>query len=87
MNITIFDPRGIKPDDYRHRFPELERETSFDGLSSRQLIFTWWYANQSSPLVLEEHDNYERVKEALTRSGFNPGKVEKERNVIARCIH
>jgi hypothetical protein len=79
MSITTFDPRGIKPDDYRHRFPELERTKEFDNLSSRQLIFIWWYANQSSPLVLEEHDNYERVKEAMTRSGFNPGKTEKER--------
>ena len=79
MNITIFDPRGIKPDDYRHRFPELERTKEFDNLPSRQLIFIWWYSCQTSPLVLEEHDNYERVKEALNRSGFNPGKVEKER--------
>jgi len=79
MNITIFDPRGIKSDDYRHRFPELERTKEFDNLTSRHLIFIWWYANQSSPLVLEEHDNYERVKEALSRSGFNPSKVEKER--------
>jgi hypothetical protein len=79
MNITIFDPRGIKADDYRHRFPEIERCPQFDNLPSRQLIFIWWYANQSSPLVLDEHDNYERVKEALARSGFNPGKNEKER--------
>jgi hypothetical protein len=79
MNIRIFDPTGVKADDYRHRFPELERTVEFDGLSSRQLIFIWWYANQSSPLVLYTHDNYERIKEALARSGFNPGKVEKER--------
>jgi hypothetical protein len=79
MNITTFDPRGVKPDDYRHRFPELERTKEFDNLPSRQLIFIWWYANQSSPLVIDVHDNYERVKEALAKSGFNPGKVEKER--------
>ena len=79
MDIKIFSPVGIKPDDYRHRFPELERTHEFDGLSSRQLIFVWHYANQSSDLVLTIHDNYERVKEALARSGFNPGKVEKER--------
>jgi hypothetical protein len=79
MNIKIFSPQGIKPEDYRHRFPELERTKEFDNLPSRQLIFIWWYANQSSPLVLDEHDNYERVKGALARSGFNPGKVERER--------
>jgi hypothetical protein len=79
MNITIFDPRNGKADDYRHRFPELERTKEFDGLTSKHLIFIWWYANQSSPLVLDIHDNYERVKEALVRSGFNPGKVERER--------
>ena len=79
MGIRIFDPAGVKPDDYRHRFPELERTSEFDGLSSRALIFVWWYANKSSDLVLYTHDDYERVQEALKRSGFNPGKTEKER--------
>jgi hypothetical protein len=79
MNIQIFSPVGIKPDDYRHRFPELERCSEFDNLPSRQLIFIWHYACQSSPLVLYTHDDYERAAEALKRSGFNPGKVEKDR--------
>ena len=79
MNIRIFSPENIKADDYRHRYPELERESCFDGLSSRALIFIWWYSNQSSPLVIYESDDYVRVEEALKKSGFNPGKTEKER--------
>jgi hypothetical protein len=79
MNIQIFSPQGIKADDYRHRFPELERCQEFDGLSARALIFVWWYANKTSELVLYTHDDYERVAEALKRSGFNPGKTEKEK--------
>jgi hypothetical protein len=79
MNIQIFSPLGIKAEDYRHRFPELERESSFDGLSAKALIFVWHYANKTSDLVLYTHDDYERVQEALKRSGFNPGKTEKER--------
>jgi hypothetical protein len=79
MNIRIFDPSGIKAEDYRHRYPALEREPCFDNLSAKALIFVWHYANQSSPLVLYTHDDYERVQEALKRSGFNPSKTERER--------
>jgi len=42
------------------------------------LIFVWWYANQTSSLVLEIDDDYDRAEEALKRSGYNPGKNEKE---------
>jgi len=79
MNVRIFDPQGIKPEDYRHRFPELEHTPEFTELSTRALIFAWWYSNQSSPLVIYTDDDYERVKEALKRSGFNPSKNEREK--------
>jgi len=79
MNIRTFDPTNIKAEDYRHRYPELERESCFDGLSARALIFIWHYANKSSDLFIYEQDDYIRVAEALKRSGFNPGKTEKER--------
>jgi len=78
MKIKIFDPTGIKPDDYRHRYPELERSSEFTELSSRALMFVWYYANETSDLVLDIPDNYERVKEALKKSGFNPSKTERE---------
>jgi len=79
MNIKIFSPIGIKPEDYRHRYPELDRTSEFDGIHPRGLMFIWWYANQSSDLVIYMHDDYERVKEALSRSGYSPTKTEKER--------
>ena len=79
MKIRIFDPAGIKPEDYRHRYPELDRTPEFEGLVPRALIFIWWFANPTSDLVLYMPDDYERVLEALKRSGFNPGKVERER--------
>jgi hypothetical protein len=79
MNIRIFDPRGIKSEDYRHRYPELERTSEFDELPARALIFIWWYANATSELVLYEHDDYVRVAEALKRSGFNSSKTERDK--------
>ena len=79
MNIRTFDPTHIKPDDYRHRYPELERSVEFEGLSARALIFVWWFSNKTSDLVLYEADDYIRVQEALKRSGFNPSKTEKDR--------
>ena len=76
--IRLFDPTGLKPDDYRHKYPELEREPAFAELSAQALIFVWYYANQSSPLTMEILDDYERVVEALKRSKYNPSKAERE---------
>lgn len=91
--IRIFDPQGIKPEDYRHKFPELERCSEFNGIHPKGLIFAWYYINQTSPLVLYIPDDHERVEEALKRSGYNPGKVEKDRilslqfdSAMAECI-
>lgn len=79
MNIRIFDPQGVKAEDYRHRYPELQRVVEFDGLHPKGLMFVWFYANQTSPLVLYVPDDHERAEEALKRSGYNPGKVEREK--------
>ena len=79
MKIKLFNPEGIKPDDYRHKYPELERTEEFSELSARALIFVWWYANPTSDLVLDIKDDYDRVAEAMKKSGFNPGKTEKDR--------
>jgi hypothetical protein len=78
MKIRLFDPQGIKPDDYRHKYPELERTDEYNDLSARALIFVWWYANPTSPLVIGIVDEYERVEEAMKKAGYNPAKVEKE---------
>ena len=78
MKIRLFDPIGIKSEDYRHRYPELERTKEFTNLHTRALMFVWWYANPTSPLVLDIPDNYERVAEALKKSQYTPSKTEKE---------
>lgn len=81
--VRLFDPTGIKPDDYRHRYPELERTSEFTNLNVRALLFVWWYANPTSELVKEYPDTYERVQAALERSKYNPSKAEREN--ILRC--
>jgi hypothetical protein len=78
MNIRIFDPTNCKPEDYRHKYPELERIPEFENVVPRALIFAWWYSNRSSELVMYTQDDYERAEESLKRSGFNPGKIERE---------
>lgn len=78
MKVKVFSPIGIKPDDYRHKYPEIERTEEFAELSARALIFVWWYANQTSDLVMTIPDDYERAAEALKSSGFNPSKTERE---------
>lgn len=78
MKIRIFDPTGIKAEDYRHKYPELDRTPEFSDLLAKALIFVWWYANPTSPLVLGIPDDYERVKEALRVSTYTPSKTEKE---------
>lgn len=79
MKIRLFDPTGIKVEDYRYKYPELDRTPEFTPIAPRTLIFIWWYANPTSPLVLDIHDPYERVAEALVRASFNPSKIEKDK--------
>lgn len=79
MKIRIFDPTGIKAEDYRFKYPELDRTPEFSELSPRALIFVWWYANPTSDLVLNIHDPYERAEEALKKAQFNPSKAEKDK--------
>jgi hypothetical protein len=76
--IRLFDPEVTKPDDYRHRYPELERTVEFAELSAQGLIFVWWYSNPTSPLVMDFPDDNDRVIEALKRSKYNPSRAERE---------
>jgi len=79
MRIRLFDPTIAPINDYRHRYPELERTREFDNISSHALVFVWWYANATSPLMVTMPDEYERVEEAMKLSGFTVGKGEKEK--------
>jgi len=76
-NDKLFDPVGMKPEEYRGRYPELKRIKEFDILSVSALIFVWWYANPTSDLISVTND-FERVKLALEQSKYKPSKALRE---------
>lgn len=71
MPLTLFDPRGINPTDYKAKYPELQQIREYKDLSYTHLIFVWWYANPTSPLVIREVDPEVRVRVAVDRSGLD----------------
>lgn len=79
MRYKLFDPRNCKPSEYRKKYPELADVEEFTELSVTALIFVWWYANPTSDLVLGVANKKQRVTEALEKSGYNPGRAEKDR--------
>lgn len=73
--MKIFDPTGIKAQDYKVKYPELGRTPEFEGLTGTELIFVWYYANATSQFIdLKEE---KRVVEALKESGLLPPNKEK----------
>jgi hypothetical protein len=76
MPLTLFDPRGIDPTNYKASYPELDRIKEYQELSYAHLIFVWWYANPTSPLVIRNIHTDVRVKVAIDRSGVDK-KVSK----------
>lgn len=68
--IALFDPRGIPTGDYKQRYPELGRIDEYRSLSSIQLVFVWWFANPTSPLLQKPISEEERSEEALKRCGL-----------------
>jgi len=73
----LFDPTGIKPEDYRSKYPELKRIPEFGTLSASALMFVWYYANPTS-MLMGEGDDFIRVRRALEESKYNPGKNLRE---------
>ncbi len=73
---SIFSPVGIKPEEYKIKYPELKRVPEFDNLPVKTLIFVWWYSSPTSPIV--NKDKKKKAQEALTKSGWSPGKKEQE---------
>ena len=69
--IALFDPRGIPTSDYKQRYPELGRIDEYRPLSSNELVFVWWFANPTSPLMKKPLSEEERAMEALHRSGLH----------------
>lgn len=73
----LFDPTGIKPEDYRSKYPELKRIPEFTPLTSIALMFVWYYSNPTS-MLMKESDDFLRARKALELSKYNPGKSLRE---------
>ena len=68
MQVTLFDPRLVDPQTYKDKYPELKNVAEYQELSYPQLIFIWWFANPTSPLVVHGVSDEERVAVALEKS-------------------
>ena len=77
--MRLFDPTGLKAKDYKAKYPELGRTEEFEELSGTELIFVWYYANATSPIITMEDDK--RVEEALVQSGYMVASKEKFLNL------
>lgn len=51
--IYLFGPKNKK--DLKHQYPELGNFPEFKNLTTAELLFVWWYANQTSPLVTDDN--------------------------------
>lgn len=78
MSLTLYDPRGVEPTAYKEKFPELKEIAEYSDLSYFQLIFIWWYANPSCPLVERDVPMEQRVLVALDKSGLSKKLTAKE---------
>lgn len=67
--IKIFDPEGIKPSKYKTAYPELDRTPEFEGFRGEELMFFWYFANKTSPII--DVSEEKRVEEAIKLSGLH----------------
>ena len=78
MPLTLFDPRVVSPQSYKDKYPELKEIPEYRELNYLQLIFVWWYANPSSPLVTFGVEDGKRVLVALDKSTLREKLNSKE---------
>jgi len=52
-NIVMFGPKNGK--DLKRQYPELSEIKEFTNLSQGELLFSWYYANPTSPLVTDSN--------------------------------
>lgn len=85
MQVTLFDPRLVEPQSYKDKYPELKNVQEYQDLSYPQLIFIWWFANPTSPLVLHNVPDPARVAVALDKSKLrerlNPKEIDRYTNL------
>lgn len=64
--IVVFNPEGIKPEDYKNAYIEFRYIPEFSTVASKALLFVWCYANVSSPHVFNHPNNKQkRIKSSL----------------------
>jgi hypothetical protein len=76
-DLKLFEPKGI---DLRLDYPELSDIPEFMDLESpSDLLFVWWYANRTSPIIkLERQQRWlEAAKKAYGVHGIERGEVKK----------
>lgn len=83
--IIIFSPEGLRVEEYRKKYPELDTIPEFKQLKDRTLIFVWYYSNPTSYMVYQYSDKEERAlhaaKKAFGDSGAKFGKDFVERKL------
>ena len=70
--IIVFNPEGIAPDDYRKKYPELESIPEFKPLKPRELIFVWYYSNQTSFILYQYPEKKDRVLQSASKAFGTP---------------
>lgn len=76
--LYLFGPKNEK--DLKRQYPELGRDKVFTDLTVQQLLFTWWYSNPTSPLVVNENLNEkERIMFAYNEA-FSKTKKDDDRS-------
>ena len=70
--IYIFNPEGIKAENYKKTYPELATIPEFDDIRSIDLQFIWYIANPTSYLYWNYPDDMRgRVRAALKETYIN----------------
>lgn len=74
--LIMFAPKSER--DIRRSYPELSRIKEFTGLSSSELLFTWWHSNRTSPFY-HLTDEKSRVSQSFDRAFGKNHMAEKDR--------
>jgi hypothetical protein len=51
--MILFGPKNEK--DLKRQYPELANTPEYDKLTAGELLFIWWYANPTSPLITDDN--------------------------------
>jgi hypothetical protein len=75
--IYIFNPAGLKSEEYKKKYPELSTIPEFDDIRSLELIFIWYIANSTSWMYWNYPEIKTRIKKAIEQVYGNAPPLEK----------